>query len=424
MNAFASQALPSRPVGLAQGALGVLQARWLDRRLWHTPLITSTFIAKLAIPPFGAVGLSVAIPVIAAATALGAASGRLVVDTPRLLAYLLVMALLSGLQLLIDGPFSVSSLLLLLTLHLPYVFQLQRVPDYAQVVAYFQALCVVIAGLGVVQYVIQFFIGPAFAFPIENFFPAEFRVDAFNMQGYLAYGSETYRANGVFMLEPSFFSQLLAIAIVVEAVSRRRAWVVALMLLSMLLSYSGTGIALLLVCLLVVSVRQRRWVPLGALVAAAAVLVAVAGMVEDVPYVSVFLSRAGEFSAEGSSGFARFVGGFFMFDQFLWSDPWRAVAGYGAGSFQRYSERAHYPASGMALFKMVFEFGVLGAAAYFAFLYGCLWRSGAPAAIRLAVGLSFLLNGNYIPFAHGLALTLLVWPAPHRPKEPHAPRPS
>lgn len=402
----------SRSLGPPQGALAVLQARRLDRWLWQAPAITSTLLSKFAIPPFGAMGLSVAIPVITAALAVGALAGRLVVDPPRLLAYLLVMSLLTGMQFLLDEPYSPSSLLLLLILHLPYVFHLGRQPDSRRVLAWFQWLCIVIATLGVLQYLVQFLIGPALAFPIENYFPAEFRVSAFNMQGYLEYGSDTYRANGVVMLEPSFFSQLMAIGIVVELIHQRRPWVPALLLVAMLLSYSGTGLALLCACLLVLAVWQRRWWLLGGMGLLAVVVVVFAGVVGDVPYVSVFLSRANEFSAERSSGFARFIGGFYMFDQFLWSDPLRAFAGHGAGSFQRYSLRAQYPATGMAIFKMVFEFGLLGATAYFAFLFGCIRRSGAPAILRVAVGLSFLLNGNYIPFAHGLAFTLLIWTAP------------
>lgn len=401
-------------LGQGLGARAVLQARRLDRWLWCLPLITATLASKLAIPPFGERGLSIATPLICLAVLLGAATGRLVFDRHRLLGYLLLLALLWAFQ-LFDGEFSPLSMLLLTLLHLPYVLQLKRRPDPAQVLGWFQALALLIGALGLLQYSIQFAVGPQFAFPIENFFPAAFRVSAFNMQGNLAYGSEVYRTNGVFMLEPSFFSQLMALGIVVEIITRRRVWAMLLLASSMLLSYSGTGVALLGASLLFLAIGHGRWDLLMSLAVGALLLVGMAGFVGNVPYVSVFLARAGEFSSQGSSGFARFVGGFYVFDQFLWGHLREALIGYGAGTFQTYSLRSPYPAAGMAIFKIVFEFGLIGAIAYFGFLYDCVARSSAPAVLRFAVGLTFLLSGIYIPFAHALALSLLIWTAP-----PHA----
>ncbi len=132
-------------------------------------------------------------------------------------------------------------------------------------------------------------------------------------------------------------------------------------------------------------------------------------------YVHSFaiLSRVGEFGATHSSGYSRFVGGFYLFDQFLWHDPWRALFGYGAGSFISYSVRAHFGADEMALSKIVLEFGLVGATAYFGFLFCCLFYSPAPRVLKLAVGITYFLNGIYTPFSHGLALSLLLWqPAP------------
>ena len=66
----------------------------------------------------------------------------------------------------------------------------------------------------------------------------------------------------------------------------------------------------------------------------------------------------------------------------------------------------------MALFKIVFEFGLVGAVAYFGFLFCCLLYSPAPRLLTLAVGITYLLDGIYTPFAHGLALSLLLWNSP------------
>jgi hypothetical protein len=122
------------------------------------------------------------------------------------------------------------------------------------------------------------------------------------------------------------------------------------------------------------------------------------------------LSRIGEFDSDQSSAYMRFVGGFYLFEQFLWHDLGRALFGYGAGSYTNYASRIHYLAAAeMALFKMVFEYGLVGASAYFGFLFCCLFYSPAPRLLTLAVGITYLLNGIYNPFAHGLALSLLLW---------------
>jgi len=124
-------------------------------------------------------------------------------------------------------------------------------------------------------------------------------------------------------------------------------------------------------------------------------------------HVDRLLSRVNEFGSIRSSGYARFVGGFYLFDRFLWHDLWRTLFGYGAGSFTTYA--SHDDAGEMALFKIVFEFGLVGAVAYFGFLFACLFYSPAPRLLTLAVGITYLLSGIYIPFAHGLALSLLLW---------------
>jgi hypothetical protein len=406
---------PAAPgFGLLMGAPGLRLRTRLDRWIMGVPAVTASFLSKLSIPPFGAMGLSLSIPLLCLAGTVGLLVGRMVADAGRLLAYIALLALLWGMQVLRNETFSVSSLVLFTLLHFPYVLQFRHAPDYQRVLAFFQGVALTIAVLGIVQYAVQFLIGSTLAFPIENFFPEAFKVSKFNMQGYLEYGSEVYRTNGVFMLEPSFFSQLLAVAIVLETVTRRRLWVLCTLLAGIVVSFSGTGLMLLAGCLPCLAIAKRRWDWLiaGVFVLAAAIAVAA---VADNPYINVFFKRAGEFTEPGSSGFARFVGGFYLFEQYLWPEPLRGLFGMGAGSQQLHEVKAYWAFGSNALFKMVFEFGLVGGIAYFAFLYYCLTRSAAPVMLRVAIAFTYLLNGVYIPFAHSLAFGLLVWPNPAPP---------
>ena len=96
-------------------------------------------------------------------------------------------------------------------------------------------------------------------------FQTPFIVQHFNKQAALAYGSEVYRANGVFLLEPSFFSQVLAVAIIAELctlggkIPLASATRLAVFSAALFVSYSGTGVLVLAVCLPLYVVMRRRW---------------------------------------------------------------------------------------------------------------------------------------------------------------------
>lgn len=381
--------------------------RGFDLALLLAPLIGATLLAKLSVPPFGARGIAVGVGIPLAAAGLALLAGRLRLAADRAAWLLASTALLFGIALLRSETFSVRSLLLYGVLHLPYAFALADGEALRQrALRAFLGVSAAIAALGVAQIALQFVAPLAWAFPIENFGPAGWVVQAFNQQGPVDFGSELFRANGVVMLEPSFFSQLLAVAIVAELCGRNRKPLLGLFVLALVLSYSGTGLMVLAVALPVLVVARAR---IGLLLAALLAVLVVVGVAQALD-VDVFAKRAAEIANPGSSGFARFVGGFYLWDQFLWHEPLRALFGYGAGSFDRYEKLASYPVAGMALTKMVFEFGVLGALAYFGFLFYCVFATRAPMALRVAIASTFLLSGNYISFAHGLALTLLVWP--------------
>lgn len=383
----------------------------LTRAIQATPVFGASFLSKLAVPPFGAMGITIVIPLLAGVAGLGLLLGRMVVDVPRFLAYAITMSILWGGQALRGDSFSVMSLLMLTVVHFPYIVRLDPLPDYQRVLEWFVKIAVIIAVCGLVQFGLQFVIGPQLAFPIENYFPSQFKVSMYNPFTRLEYGSPYYRSNGIFMLEPSFYSQFLAVAMVAEMLGRMRWRLLALLLAAILVSYSGTGLVLLAVSVPLILMARGRW---DVLIVGAALLtlaLAVASFMDAV-FVRVFFARAGELGATGSSGFARFVGGFYLFEQFQWPDPWRTLFGFGSGSVDDYRVLANYPVSGTnVLFKMVFEFGLVGAAAYFGFLALCFHQSRAPGLLKLVLVLTYALGGIYIPFSHALVFALVMWPS-------------
>jgi hypothetical protein len=370
-----------------------------------TPLVGATFLSKFAFPPFGAQGIGISLFLLLAALFAASISGCVSLEPRRLTLFVTLIGILGLIQMLQPDSFSITSFLLLVAVHLPYVFTVPHSDDSDRIIKFFLGIVTVFALCGIAQYSLQFVVNARFLFPIENFVPDTFIVQHFNHQAAMEYGSQEYRANGVFLLEPSFFSQILAVAIVAELCTLGRVSRLALFGLALVVSYSGTGIMVLAICLPLCIVARHRWGLLLLGLLALAVLIPL----QVYLHADRLVSRIAEFSSIQSSGYSRFVGGFHLFDQFLWHDPWRALFGYGAGSFTNYTLRVHYAAAEMALFKIVFEFGLVGAVAYFGFLFGCLYYSRAPRLVTLAVGITYFLNGIYTPFAHGLALSLLLW---------------
>jgi hypothetical protein len=268
-------------------------------------------------------------------------------------------------------------------------------------------LATIIALCGIGQYVLQFFVNTAYVFPMENFLPADWRVTGFNMQAPIAYGSSIYRANGIFMQEPSFFSQFLAIAVLAELMGPARLWRVALYGAAILASYSGTGLVILAVCMPVLILASRRW---GLMIAIAIVLLL---LFLAAPYLHIdhLIARIGEFGSERSSAYERFVGGFRIFEASVAADPWKMLFGYGAGSYRDLVHGLNHPAAEMALFKIVVEYGLVGTLLYFGFVLFCIFSARGPFVLRLALAVSLFMNGAYNTFVHSLALALLVWPA-------------
>ena len=394
----------------ATGSAPSSQDDRLSRWIGAAPVVGASFVSKFSVPPLGAMGISIVIPMLSVVAAMGLLLGRMVVDIPRFIAYAIAMAVLWGMQALRGESFSVPSLLMLSVVHFPYILRLDPLPDYERVLDWFVKVALVLAALGIAQFGVQFVVGPELAFPIESYLPTQLKVALFNPLAHLEYGSPYYRANGIFMLEPSFFSQFLAVAMVVEMLRRMRWAVLAMLMAAILVSYSGTGLVLVAASVPLILIARGRWDVL-VVSAAAMILALVVASFAEVVFVRVFFQRAGEFNATGSSGFARFVGGFYLFEQFQWPDPWSTLFGFGAGTVDDYSARANFPVTGTnVFFKMVFEFGIVGASAYFAFLALCFKRSTAPGLLKFVLALTYVLGGIYIPFSHALVFGLVLWP--------------
>lgn len=369
------------------------------------PILGSSLLAKFGFPGYAALGIGIALPLMMLGLGFGMLNDAVRIEPRRLAFYCITLAVLILPQLLQVGTFSLNSLLMLTALHIPYVLVVTRGHELAlRVLKFFLHIATLLACCAIAQYFLQGIIDQPLLYPIDNLVPEEFVVRGFNAQGTINYHSSQVRATGVFMLEPSFLTQFLAVAIVAESIVSKRLWRLGLFAVGILVAHAGTGLLILLICMPLVVVFHRRWdLLLMGIIGIAAILT-----FGEALNLDMIAGRASEFDDPNSSGFARFVGGFYMFDQMLWPDLKRALFGYGAGAFMDYVHLFDIEVADMPMTKMIFEFGVVGALVYFAFVASCLFSSPLPRLLSLAIALTFLLNGMYVPFSHGLALGLLV----------------
>lgn len=381
------------------------------------PLLAVALLGKVALPPLAWLGLGIDLPLIMAAMLAGLFSGLLQVHPARLMLYLTMLVWLGCTQLFRGATFSPASMALLV-LFLPLTLQL-RSPDVppaavgaasdplAEPMRVMGNLAAALAAVGVLQFGLQHVVGAEWAYPLEHLLSPSWMTHGFNNLIPVAFGSETLKSNGVFFLEPSFFSQFMALGLLLELSTRSRVWRVLLLVAGLAVSYSGTGLIVATVGLIGLVVVKGRW----DLLLLGAVVVLVLALLDDVLPLQPLLGRASEFESVHSSGSARFVGWIDMFNQQWWPEPERVLFGAGAGSFAAYAAVARQQTAEMSFSKMLFEYGITGALLFFGFLVYAFNSVRAPLAFRLGLCTTLLVNGPFVAFPVGIAASVLLWPA-------------
>jgi hypothetical protein len=381
---------------------------WLGTTILYLPMIGVTILSKFAYV-IGGSEILLGVPLILGAVALGLVSGRLKADPQPMAAYLLLASVLVAESVFAVNTFVMSSLILLLSVPVGYGFKLVAPVKDADVhLRRFLNFTLIVCLAGIAQYVLQFVIGKKLAYPIEHFTPPSILTKEYNTLIPLHFGATTLKSNGVVMLEPSYFSQLLALGFCLEFAGPMRWLRMALYLGGFYVSYSGTGLIMVAITIPVLMFVKRRFDLL---------LLGVVGMVAlpliaEPLHLTVFTKRLDEFSSTNSSGYMRYVGGIHLFEQYLWHTPRRWLFGLGAGMMFRTTPWAMFSVSGTGWVKMMLEFGVVGFVSYFGFLFYRAFRAQQPLALRLCIAVTMLLNGIFDPWSHALVLSLLAWMSP------------
>ena len=265
--------------------------------------------------------------------------------------------------------------------------------------------------LGIAQYLGQFVIGPRLAYPMDNFGPQGFVSITKNYNALIPirYGATTLKANGVFLLEPSYFSQTVAVGLVMEATGPRRWMRLACYLGGFVVAYSGTG--LLMLVLGVAGVDRRR----EALRDPRATFSSWAWSCWRSANHSG--STSSSIARPSSNPRARAVtrvtsAAYTCSNSTCGRIRSARLFGMGSGMMFRSTPWPQFFVAETGWVKILVEFGLVGFIAYFGFLFFCIFSANQSPALRACIAVTPMLSGILDPWSHALVLGLLVWMPP------------
>ena len=379
--------------------------------LWASGVImgASLFLQRFAVPA-GDVKVQVASIVTIAVVLWGMMTHRIKLSAASFTLFLALLAIalatyLVNSQLVLRAGVRLShvSMIHFLGLFALFSFRFARPVDQLKVFALYQDLIAVVVLCGFAQFLLQF-VGIEF-FSFVPYVPGDYLVESlYNVVIPISGRGAPYKANGMFLVEPSMLSQVTAVAIAIEVTCFRRPLRLLLLAGGMLIAVSGTGVIVLAVFLLVFLANPRNARPqeiLGLAIAAA-----IAGLAVYLAFPEIFermLSRVDEFEAQGSSAHQRFTsilsGLTYAYERF----PDFLLWGIGPGSAEVLTgERA----IGInTLTKVLIEYGLLAFVVWFVYHVAAVWYRHL-AAIALPVLVFFWTGGNYQQF--GPPICLLV----------------
>ena len=307
-----------------------------------TTLLSSLLLQRFGIP-FGQQLVSVSVPIVGVVVVWYLWVGVLDLNRHRvaILFGVLAVALLSYNH-SVNAPFpfvtkiSQASLLywLLLT-----SFAVLRFSQPMEEGAFFRAVIrvlgfIAICGLG--AFAAQFAGLTLFSF--SNFLPAQFSFEPF-YNVVIPIGDTTwFKANGLFLVEPSTFSQFMALGLICEWVNERRPWIIGLFLFALFSAVSGTGwlaVGGFVAYIGLTSGSRGLATAIGLSCVCVFAFVATGFILPDV--TGTLTGRVDEFGLQGTSGNGRFVTPFLVTSHIYDLAPQAFFTGAGPGSSDTFS---------------------------------------------------------------------------------------
>jgi hypothetical protein len=369
-------------------------------------LLSAVLLQKIALPGTGGI-YPLSLFIFPAATVVSFVVGVLEINMTAFIwcAFFVLMGTLS--TAMSPSPHvSVLSLGFVLVAQFPLVFRCvsSEIP-YQRVLHFLSTLGCVGALIGVLQFAGQFVLGIDVVFFLDTHLPENMAVTGYNSMIPLYWSSPVYKSNGVFFLEPSFFCQFLAIAVVAELMAGPRALRLLVLTAGLVCSYSGTGLTMLALFIPFYFLHHGhfRLLFFAAMVSLALIFFG------DALSIDAFTRRVSEFSNVQSSGWARFLSMFSVLQNVVFANNLTFFLGRGPGTVQEQFHQFSFNAFDPTWGKVIYEYGLLGSLVYFRFFYVAFCKG--PKGLRFAVGYTYLFLGGYLlnPSVLMQVAALVVW---------------
>ncbi len=249
-----------------------------------------------------------------------------------------------------------------------------------------------IAISGIAQFFAQFVGIKVFSF--GGLLPAHFSMERFyNVEIPLGTSSIT-KANGFFLVEPSTFSQFMALALICEWLEQRRIWFIGLFLFGLFCSASGTGWLIVGAFLAYSALAMGGRGLKVAFIFAGAIMIAFVAVSFVFPAITDSLAgRTHEFGVQGTSGNARFVTPVLVLKQVLHVAPYALFTGVGPGGSESLAGITYEYAMNGPI-KIALEYGIFGLLFYLTLIF---WNRRTPrqnAVLIPALVLLLFAGGN------------------------------
>lgn len=366
-------------------------------------LLAATVLQRFGVNA-GGLATSTALPAMYLLLALAALVGALELSLERLLLVGLGVSVALSSLLLNEAASSVTSLLLLGAMYLPFVFVLKpgalAEDGAAWILSRFLDLAGLCALAGIAQFMAQTVISADWLFNFSGYIPEPLRA-AGTFNTVISLGSFN-KSNGFFFREPSGFSYLMALALIGEWTTRRRGWRLATCGLALLLTYSGSGIlALLLASLHPFGVKTALRL-LGLALAGAVVF----WLLGDALGLSYTVNRVGEFNSQHSSAHMRYIAPLRLVLEGIDAEPVTAWFGHGPGTIFRTVRDYEFHDPTWA--KLLFEYGGVGLVTFVTLFATMLRRTSVPLQLRAALFWGWLILGGHLLSAEHNFLSLVL----------------
>ena len=268
------------------------------------------------------------------------------------------------------------------------------------------AILLALAIAGIVEFLLQFVGVRLFSF--KSFVPANLLFESI-YNTVIPIGTSGYlKSNGLVLVEPSVFSQFMALAIIIEMLMFRRLFYLSAFAVALMCSISGTGWVMILSFVLTASFSLGVRGLVLSFVTAAVGFLAIAALAVLFPSgFDVFLSRTTEIYQIGSSGHDRFVTPWLLASYVFSRAPWAALYGLGAGVSEHLAMRPGFNYNLNPPTKIAIEFGIPAFALYFLFLVAAR-RTSTQKALLVPILVLLLLDGGYSQFPPVLFPALIL----------------